>query len=275
MMIQAIKATNVLLPLLYGLAFVLYALYFNTRQSELGKWASKLLLGGIVVHLVYLVTKGIYFQYFPITNSFESFSMIAFDTAVIYYIIERLNKEGKTGLFFLAIVFLFQVVSSMFIENNGIHSGLLANPMFGIHTFFTLLGLSSLAISAVYGLMYWMLAKEIKAHRFGAIYEGLPSLEMLEGMGRVGSLAGLVTLGLGIFLGDLWAYKILGYFFKADPKIVISDIAWISYAVGWLIVWRRGLSGLRLSRWAFWGFILFFMAIMVVNILGNTFHSFT
>jgi len=45
--------------------------------------------------------------------------------------------------------------------------------------------------------------------------------------------------------------------------------------VGWLVVWRRGLSGLRLSRWAFWGFILFFMAIMVVNILGNTFHSFT
>ena len=274
-MTQTIKAINVLLPLLYGLALVLYALYFSTKQSGTGKWASRLLLAGIVVHLGYLVFKGLYFEYFPITNSFESFSMIAFDVAVIYYIIERLNKEGKTGLFFMAIVFLFQVVSSMFIENTGEHSELLSNPMFGIHTSLTLLGVSALAVSALYGLMYWMLAKEIKAHRFGVIYEGMPALERLENMGRMASLAGLVTLGLGIFLGHLWAYKILGYFFKADPKIVITDVAWISYAVGWLIVWRRGLSGLRLSRWAFWGFILFFVAIMVVNMLGNTFHKFT
>ncbi len=274
-MTQTIKALNVLLPLLYGLALVLYALYFSTKQSATGKWALRLLFVGILVHLGYLVTKGIYFHYFPITNSFESFSLVAFDVAVIYLIIEGINKEGKTGLFFLSIVFLFQVVSSMFIENNGEHSDLLSNPMFGIHTTLTLLGVSALAVSAIYGLMYWMLAKEIKAHRFGAIYEGLPALETLEGMGRTASLAGLITLGLGIFLGHLWAYKILGYFFKADPKIIITDLAWISYAVGWLIVWRKNLSGLRLSRWAFWGFILFFLSIVIVNMVGTSFHHFS
>ena len=274
-MTQLIKALNVLLPLLYGLALVLYGLYFNTKQTGTGRWASRLLILGVLAHLGYLVTKGFYFSYFPITNSFESFSLVAFDVAVIYLIIEAVNKEGKTGLFFIAIVFLFQVVSSMFIENNGEHSELLSNPMFGIHTFLTLLGVSALAISAIYGLMYWMLAKEIKAHRFGAIYEGLPSLESLESMGRTASLAGLITLGLGIFLGHLWAYKILGYFFKTDPKIVITDLAWISYAIGWLVVWRKKLSGLRLSRWAFWGFIMFFVSIMIVNMVGTSFHHFS
>ncbi|MCF7841104.1 MAG: cytochrome c biogenesis protein [Candidatus Marinimicrobia bacterium] len=274
-MTQAIKAINVLLPLIYGISLGLYIQYFSAKHSGTGKLASRLLLTGIVLHLAYLVSKGIFYQYFPITNSFESFSMIAFDVALIYYFIERLIREDKTGLFFLTIVFLFQIVSSMFIVNDGIHSELLSNPMFGIHTSLTLLGLSALAVSALYGLMYWMLAKEIKGHRFGAIYEGLPALETLENMGRMASLAGLIMLGFGIFLGHLWAYKILGYFFKADPKIVITDIAWLAYAIGWVFVWKRGLSGLRLSRLAFWGFILFFLAIMVVNILGDTFHKFT
>jgi len=132
-----------------------------------------------------------------------------------------------------------------------------------------------MAVAAIYSLMYWMLAKEIKAHRFGSIYQGLPTLETLEGMGRAASLAGLVVLGLGIFLGHLWAYKILGYFYSFDPKIVITDIAWLGYLIGWAIVRLRGLGGLRTSQWAFWGFIALFTSLVIVNIFATTFHRFT
>jgi len=275
MMQLIINSLNVLLPILYGVTLGIYLLSFYARNDSFERWALGSLLSSVLLHFTYLVLKAALYKYFPVTNIFESFSLIAFNLATIYLLVEMIKKEGKTGPFFISLAFLFQVISSMFIQNSGSHSPLLENPMFGFHVFATLLGLSAMAVAAIYAFMYWMLAKEIKAHRFGSIYQGLPSLETLEGMGRVVSIVGLIGLGLGIFLGHLWAYKILGYFFKADLKIIITDIAWLAYLSGWLVVRIRGLGGLRTSQWAFWGFIAVFTSLMIVNIFATTFHRFS
>jgi ABC-type uncharacterized transport system permease subunit len=269
-----LHALNVLLPLIYGLSLFLYIGHFNSRKPQLGKSASVILLIGVVIHAVYIVGKGLYYQYFPISNTLESLSMLGLNIAVLYYIIERTVKEGSTGLFFLSIVFLFQLVASMFINGFGTSNQLLSNPMFGFHTTLTLLGISALAISALYGLMYLMLAKEIKRHHFGAIYDGLPSLETIEKMGMFATGFGIIFLGLGVLLGHLWAFKILGYFFKLDPKIIITDIAWVTYAVGWIVSRRMGLRGLRMSRITFWGFVIFFISTIIASMFTHTFHRF-
>ncbi len=270
-----INSLNVLLPIFYALTLGIYLLSFYLKNKAFEGWALKSLLTSVSLHFVYLLSKAVSFNYFPVTNVFESFSLIAFNIAIIYLLVEMVKQEGKTGLFFISIAFLFQVISSMFMQNSGSHSSLLENPMFGFHVFATLLGLSAMAVAAIYAFMYWMLAKEIKAHRFGSIYQGLPSLETLEGMGRAASITGLISLGLGIFLGHLWAYKILGYFFSNDLKIIITDFAWFAYLVGWLVVRFRRLGGLRTSQWAFWGFITVFVLLMVVNIFATTFHQFS
>ena len=270
-----INSLNVLLPILYGITFGIYFMSFYLKNTSLERWGTKSVIISVLLHISYLSSKAIAFNYFPVTNVFESFSVVAFSLAAIYLLVEFINKEGKTGHFFMSLVFLFQLISSMFVQNNGVHSPLLENPMFVFHVYATLLGITAMAVAAIYSLMYWMLAKEIKAHRFGSIYQGLPTLETLEGMGRAASLAGLVVLGLGIFLGHLWAYKILGYFYSFDPKIVITDIAWLGYLIGWAIVRLRGLGGLRTSQWAFWGFIALFTSLVIVNIFATTFHRFT
>ena len=121
---------------------------------------------------------------------------------MVYLIIERTSGEGKTGVFFISIAFIFQVSASMFhVVDTHIHQ-LLTNPIFGIHVFFTLIGISALAISAIYGLMYWMLAKQIKSHNMGIIYRGMPPLDQLESMGRLSSILGLVSLGLGLMAAN-------------------------------------------------------------------------
>lgn len=273
-MTDLFRALMILLPLTYGVSLVLYIVYFNVNNDKYRRQAYALVVAGVVLHLMYLALKGWYFRYFPITNTFESFSMIAISTSIIYLLLERIQKEGKTGLFFMSIAFIFQLVASMFMKDGASHNALLSNPMFGFHTISTLLGITALAISALYGLMYWMLAKEIKAHRFGTTYNNLPPLETIEDMGRTASVIGLVLLGLGILLGHFWAYRMLGYFFTIDPKIIVADLAWLSYAIGWFWVIRGNLAGLRMSRIAFWGFFVFFFSMILINLLGDTFHKF-
>ena len=225
-MIKLFHAINVLIPFIYGTSLGFYIAYFKTARPRRRRWAYSLLTAGIVIHVAFLVSKGIYFNYFPIANTFESMSMIALFIAAIYLHVERIRRESKTGVFFLTIVFAIQLLSSMFSSEYGTSSELLSNPMFGFHALFTMGGISGLAISAIYGLMYMMLAKQMKTHKLGIIYDRLPPLESLEKMGRWASVIGLTVLGFGIFLGHLWALKMLGDFFSLDPKIVITDIAW-------------------------------------------------
>lgn len=271
---QIIHAGDVLLPIFYAISLGLYLSFFLVRSPSFGKAATRTLFISICLHLFVLIAKGIYYNLFPIDSLFASFSMLALTIAIIYYAIERLIREGRTGVFFLSIVFFLQLLSSMFITYSSTTNELLADPKFAVHTTFTLLGLSSLAISALYGLMYIMQAKQIKGHRFGPIYDGLPSLEILEKLGKSATGAGIILLGIGILLGHFWAYKVLGYFFKFDSKIIITDLAWFIYLGGWIATKRKNLYGLQMSMLSLWGFVIFFLSIIVVSIVGDTFHKF-
>lgn len=272
-MSSILYAINVLLPLLYCGSFAFFIYYFNTLRKSARIPALALLVAGIILHAAHLTARGIYYRHFPITNISEAMSMIAFDMAIIYLIIDRAKHEGKTGLFFLAIVFLFQLVSSMFMTDIG-GSELLENPMFSIHVIVTLLGISGLAIAALYGFMYWMLAREIKGHRLGMIYRGMPPLESLEEMGLMALQLGIVVMGLGILLGHLWAYQILGKIFMLDAQIIISDLIWLMYAVGWLVLKKKRLAGLHISLFSLGAFLISFSVILVIRLFISTFHKF-
>ncbi len=75
-MLQLINSLNVLLPLIYGASFGLYAVYFFTHRKTIGDYAARILLTGIIVHLVMLVANGVYYRFFPIASSFGSLSML-------------------------------------------------------------------------------------------------------------------------------------------------------------------------------------------------------
>jgi hypothetical protein len=65
-----------------------------------------------------------------------------------------------------------------------------------------------------------------------------------------------------------------GHFFILDAKMIVADLAWLAYSIGWIFVVRYRLSGLRMSRIAFWGFLIFFISMIFINIFGDTFHKF-
>ena len=90
-----IQPFNVLLPMLYGIALIYYGFYLRNGNEQSGKCAPNVLLSALVVHLLYFIARS-NFQYFPITNSFDSLSMVAFSIAMIHLSIERTSGEGKT-----------------------------------------------------------------------------------------------------------------------------------------------------------------------------------
>lgn len=273
-MLKLVIALNILLPVIYGVATVLYGRYFIHKRARTAKLASILLLCGALLHLIFLVSKGWHFHRFPIESSFESLSMLAFDIAVIYCVTERLKREYTTGVFFLSIITLCQTVSTLLFRGEKTTNELLANPLFGVHTSFTLLGLSALAIATLYALMYCVLARQIRNRKFGILYEGLPDLETLDSMRQNATICGIVLLGIGIMLGHFWAYKLFNHFGLADPKVWITDIALCAYATIWWSTKKSGVHGLHTNILSVWLFVMLFVLVAVLEFFLNTFHRF-
>lgn len=273
-MLLLVTFLNILLPFVYGITACLYGSYFVSKNKKIGSLASNFLLCGIIIHSLFLITKGWQFRHFPIENLFASLSMLAFDIATIYYITERLKKEYTTGIFFLSIVFLCQFTSTLLFRGQRSNNELLADPMFGVHVTFTLLGFSALAISSLYALMYCMLAKQIRKRQFGIVYEGLPPLETLDAMRQYATICGIALLGVGLLLGHVWAYKILHNFGFQDPKVVITDIAWFAYSIVFWWNWKNGVRGLRINILSAWLFVALFSAVVVLEFFLDTFHRF-
>jgi len=273
-MLAFTHSLNVLLPLVYGGALLAYAGFFRSEERGTGRVATTVLAGGLALHAVYLVARGIAVQHFPIMNFLEALSLVAFCIALIYFAIERRAREGNTGVFFVAIVFALQLVSSMFVEDTRSIHRLLSNPLFGIHTTLTVLGISALAVAGIYGMLYLMLAMEMKRHRFGVIYDRLPPLDTLEIMATFALTAGVVVLGGGILLGHLWAARTLGTFFPLDAKVIVTDLTWAVYALALLAVRVRGWSGFRMGHFALWTSLAYFSSTVLVNVFASSFHKF-
>ncbi|MBI3580161.1 MAG: cytochrome C biogenesis protein, partial [Ignavibacteriales bacterium] len=112
-----------------------------------------MLLGIIVLHLVYLLSRTVAFDHPPVTTVFEIFSMLAFSVAVAYAVIESRSKAKETGYFILNISFFFQLVSSLFIKDLLEVPQILRSSWFGLHVTSALLGYAAITISAVYGFL--------------------------------------------------------------------------------------------------------------------------
>lgn len=275
MMSIIIHALQVLLPLPYLLSMMYYLRYFERDELRWAGMGRRILLISLFIHFAFLVLKWLHFRQFPVTNPAESLSLISFSVAFVYAYLEKIGGERKTGVFFLGFAAFTQLPASMFMPLEPVKSSLLANPFFAVHTLVTVTGLSALAISAIYGLMYIMLAQKLRQKRFGRIYENLPALETLENLGRKSSLMGLVFLGVGILMGHYWAHRILENYFPIDPKIILTDIAWLAYVVMWFVVKGGNIRGLRPGRWAFWGFILLLIGLALSAYFGDSFHNFS
>lgn len=274
-MLTLIQIMEVALPVLYAGIFLVYLHHFLKESTSARPFiGAHLLYGALGLHLSYLITRGIHLDHIPVSSRAEFLSLVAFCIALVYAFVDRKHGEANTGVFFLAMTVTTQAWSSVLMEPTSPAQLLIDYPIYGVHVLFTVLGFASLAVSALYALMYILLSRQLKSRNLGAIFRRLPPLSSLENMSRLATLCGIILLGIGLATGHFVGLYVLEEFNFLDPKIVITYVAWIGYAVGYLIVKTRGLSGLRMGYLALGAYLTLIAAMVIVNTFSATFHSF-
>jgi ABC-type uncharacterized transport system permease subunit len=266
-MLGLLQILDILLPVGYAAVVGAYLVQFFRDEGDEMSSARFGLYALIAVHATYFVLRGIELGFMPFGTKADFLSLVALSIGIVYGVIEKTQAQSRTGAFFLVPAFAGQTIASVFVEYSKKHPLLLENPIYGVHVIFMVLGLTALAVGALYALMYVLLSRQLKARELGMFFKRLPPLMKLEKMSRVGTVAGVVVLGLGLGLGYMVGATI-EEFNLMDPKFIVSDVIWLGYLAGVVIAKVRGLSGMQ-AAWAtmIW-FTIFLASVGVAN------HSF-
>jgi len=272
--ILLVELLTVLLPLCYALLALGYAIVFFRREPGLERILTPSLTVTLVLHLGFIALRIAVFGHLPLATVFESLTMIGLALTLVYWHIERIVRTRATGVFVLALVFLFQTVSSAFIGHGGRINPVLRSPLFGVHTSTAVIGYAAFALSAVYGVLYLMLYHELKVNRFGIIYARLPSLDILAAMHERAAMVGLASLTTAILIGVMWLPRAFGWVY-GDPKVLLTLGIWALYVL--VVMAQRFGWGSRVHviYISILGFILLVLSTVAVNAWLHSFHAFT
>jgi ABC-type transport system involved in cytochrome c biogenesis permease subunit len=245
------------------------------REDALArKLATSGLAVAVALHALSLLLRGLVLHRHPIANPLESMTMIAFAVAVVHLYVEVTHKNQAAGAFVIGLVFVFQLVASAFMGPTGTAvNPLLRSPLFGIHTGSAILGYSGFAVSAAYGILFLLLYREIKASRFGLLYERLPSLDLLALMSIRAAAVGLFFLSIAIIVGLVWSSRLTIDVWH-DPKFIFTIMLWAVYSLCLGAYYALGWSGRRVVFCSLIGFAIMLFSMAVVHLLFRSFHNF-
>jgi ABC-type uncharacterized transport system permease subunit len=273
---------KVLLPLVYLVVWGLYMWLFYTDHPVARRLCSRAAAVAVILHVAAMVVRGFSMGRLPMGNNLEFFSALALAMLATYLVIEMRLKAKNTGFLVTGVAFIFEFTADAFIINAAPASPLLRDPGFAGHAVLVLFSYTALSLSFIYALLYLLLSRQLMNRQFGLMFRRLPSLETLERM-SVGAVQLAVPLMLGaLTLGHLWMYDLAdrlppeaaAELSPFDPKVLISWVVFLGYAVGLAGNRFLGWRGRRMNLMAVIAFVVMFSTMGLVHHFFPSFHKF-
>jgi ABC-type uncharacterized transport system permease subunit len=218
-----LKVANWLLPLFYLALLIDYgATFFMAfRVQARSPWV----VAVIAVHAAFLVLRGAHGGYSPLIDQYGILSIIAVSMAAMYWVLERIARDRRAGLFIFGLIFLFQYTASIFPSTAKEGGG---EWWADLHVLPAALAYTALSLGGVYGLLHLVAQRNLKRHRFGPLFDRLPPLELLGKMTWWALLHGFAFMTVSIATGMLSAH-VEGHVMdsKLAAKIAIGSFAWV------------------------------------------------
>ncbi|HTI04504.1 MAG TPA: cytochrome c biogenesis protein CcsA [Gemmatimonadales bacterium] len=110
------------------------------------------------------------------------------------------------------------------------------NMWFVLHVALSVLGVALMALAFIAAALYLLQFRELKARRFGQVFQYFPPLERLDQLNRFALVAGFPALTLGVLLALGYGARFSGGLHVAKAQVVWGIFTWV--VLGWA-VWVR------------------------------------
>ena len=266
------------LGLLIG-ATVLYAYQFILRRQNLAWWARFLTGAGTITLTISIGLRSTVSNGTVLTGPYNTLVLLAWALLIVYFVMEHLIRIKVYGTFLVplavGLLILAQFLSGA--TPAGIDAEelrLLDSWRVGFHVALIIFANAGFAIGGAASALYLIQDSQLKRHKTTALFRRLPSLSQTQNLSRRAIAVAYPAYTAGMLLGVIRAIETDVSGWWADPRIMLSGLVWLIFAVYLVRVYRHGIS----ARSAAWIAIAGLVVVVVVAIVARTlpmgFHVF-
>lgn len=163
-------------------------------------------------------------------------SMLAFCLVLLQLASERLLRGSAVSFFAAPLATGLVGLAILSGLTPGPETAANRNTWFVLHVSLSALGLALMALAFIAAALYLLQFRELKARRFGQVFQLFPPLERLDQLNRFALVAGFPALTLGLLLALGYGARFSGNLQVAKAQLVWGIFTWV--VLGWA-VWVR------------------------------------
>lgn len=264
---------------LYIGATVLYAYQFVLRRAKTGWWARFLTGAGFLCQTLSIGANSIANDGTPLTGP-NQLMLASWALVLMYFVMEHVIKIKIYGAFLIPIAVLFmgsaEIIGGFMSPAtlSAVQVQQLDSWRVTFHVALIVFANAGFAFGAISSALYLFQAGQLKSHRSSIITRRLPSLSTLQTMARRAVLFSFPVYTAGLLLGILRAIEERVEQWWFDPRIMLSGVVLMTFAVYLVLVFRRNAST-RTSSWvAVAGFVFVAALAVIARTIPVGFHLF-
>jgi ABC-type transport system involved in cytochrome c biogenesis permease subunit len=249
-------------------ATVLYAYHFLSKRASYSFYASLLTGAGF---LCLTASIGLHSSAAEGSRLYGPYTIVlaAWALVLVYFVVEHLIKLKVYGTVLVPIALAALVYAQLtgagapVIPPPPAELLLLESWRVVVHVALIVFANAGFAIGAVASAAYLGLEAQLKKHRTATLFKRLPSLAQTDLVARRAISFAFPAYTGGLLLGVLRAVETHVAGWWLDPRIVLSAIVWVIYAVYLYLHYGRNVSGKTAALVSLLG-IVFVIALAVV-----------
>jgi cytochrome c-type biogenesis protein CcsB len=259
---------------LYFSATLTYTLYLVKPWPLVGRVSQWLISCGFLIHCLFTLDRYMAAGHTPITNLHESLSFFSLAVVGIFILFERKYRILILGSFVTPVALLLMLLSTLFPTAITQLNPVLKSRWLLPHASMAFLGYAIYVVAFGAAIMYQIQEHFLKSKKLGAMYQKLPSLDLLDEINYRCLTFGFPLFTFAIISGAIWAETAWGTYWSWDPKETWSLITWFVYAA--LLHGRltTGWRGRKAAIFAIIGFFTLLFTFLGVNLLLPGLHSY-
>lgn len=257
----------------YAVSLTLYIWYLYANKRLMGWAATVGLAAGVFLHYLALLERSRWVHSVPYQDLYGSMSLFAWMLAVTYLGLELFHRQRSVGPFilpFVVVLFLF----AGFTPATPPPAPPAHGSLFALHVTLNILAYSAFALAFVLSLIYLLQNRLLRDRRLGTVSWRFPALEVLERMSRSSVVIGMASLSVGMVLGFVWAHRIRGQYWNADPKEIVTLLIFVLYAAYVWLARTTAWRGARASLLCVCNFLFVVFSYTVVNLYLSRYHRY-
>jgi ABC-type uncharacterized transport system permease subunit len=259
---------------LYAASFACYARILYAPQLWVGRLATLLLAGGLVVHYFALLNRFSGVHVVPYDDLYGSMSLFAWLLALTYLALEVLHGQRTVGAFVTLLLLLWIVALDLFAPTRLPASPPAHGPLFALHVTLDAWAYAAFGLSFVLSLVYLVQDRMLRSHKPGAAFWRFPALSVLDRMARSSVYFGLALLAVGIATGFVWQKRLSGAYGLGDPKVIVTVMIVAVYAAYLRLSRSTGWRGARAAGICAFNFAVVLFSYTFVNRYLTRFHDY-